>query len=717
MDAPEVDVPDPEDIKDRFSRSVAILIVVGTLAGAVVGFLQTQSGRRADASSVEAQRLATQAMGQLLRSQQVAQVDFETFALADQQGRRAASARQGFIFLTGDFEKVQDLEQDRWEQLAEQTRTLTKINQDSPDGPVLDPSFPGQFFAKAVREAVRLRALQDAANESDGAWSGKESTYTAILTVFAVSLYLLGLSLTVQVGVRRLFSGLGLSLIMIGAVWAVALALSSPVDSPPEAAEAFADGHVKHQAASTPAQYEAAVKDFDRAIALRPTFARAYQERGEAEFSAGASQGQGLLSVTRPENLAASTRDFEKALELGLETPTVVGNLGFHRFLQGLAEGDGNLLEEGLEFTARAAEMDPKNPIYPFNRGVTLLALGRVEEARAAYQDGIRLTIYSDPSKQTLLEEPATEEFYVAGAITDLEILARAKPDMAAEVQSLKELIVGSDTLNKVGTGETALSVPDDTIKIEVFPSEVQWTAFLPGYDADTDEVSQQWYYQAPDKLGWAALPSVSGVYAPRVETDEGYFQLNSYLASTFPPSCLSTGTFRVELYANGKLVGRAEKEEELPDLRAYVPSDLNAALCRPSDWVRSDKIINGWVDGYVSPEGDRGVYVLRYSPPRPDATFDLLDGSIDIFSNFFPSKPTVDTGEGTDTDFFLGLKEPRKRWYNYPNGYVRAGAGLADDGSVIVALVFGPTDIFDEAGDLALQIFDSFIEFEPVTP
>ncbi len=711
--APDINVPDSEELRDRFSRIAATLIVVGTLAGAVVGFLQTSAGRQSSAAGVAAQRYATQAMGQLLRAQQSAQVDFENYALADRQRRLAASARQRFIFLTGPYEQTATLAQDRWEQLATQTAELTAITADRPDGPVLDPGFPTEFFANSIRGAVRLRALQDAANEADGAWSSKESTYTAILTLFAVALYLLGLSLTVTFGIKRMFAGLGLALVVLGSGWAAVVAASSPEAPSETAADAFASGHVKLQSAGSRAQYQAAVADFDRAIELRPTFGQAYQERSEAIVGAGSPQAQGALSVIAPEALEASTRDLEKALELGVENQTVLGNLGFHAFLEGLNGDSDEPFERSVGYTRRAMEINPRNPIFGYNLGVALLATGEVEEARAAYEDAIGLTIYSDVGEQVLRQDPGTEQFYVAGALTDLELLVGARPDVAGPVQELKELIVGSASLGMIGIGETAVEI--GAIDVAAFPAEVQWQADLPNYDAATDVVSQQWYYRDPSGLGWASLPNVSGVVTPTEEDDGGFFVLRSWLASSFPPSCLREGTYRVELYVNGRLLSTGESEVALPELSAYVPRDLNAAMCRPTDWVRSEHFAAGWYDGFVSEANDAGVYVFRWSPPRADATFDLLDGTIDIFSNFFPGKPVFDESLGTDTDFFLSLENPRKRWYDYPGGDVRAGAGLADDGSVIVAVVFGPDDMFDEDGDLGLRIFDSIIELEPL--
>lgn len=710
----DIELPDAEDVRDRFSRRVAILIVVGTLAGAFVGFLQTTADRKANEAGVAAQRNATQSMGALLRSQQAAQVDFENYALSDMQVRRSAASQQQYFFLFGDFEAAAKLAQNRWQQLATQTATLTKITADRPDGPVLDPGFPREYFANSTRDAIFRRALQDAANEEDGAWSAKESTYTAILTLFAVALYLLGLSLTVKLGIRRMFAVLGLVLILVGSTWAALVAVDVPEAPSTEAAEAFADGHVALQAAGTPAQYLEAVEFFDQAIEKRPTFALAYQERSEAAFAAGAPPGQGLLSVSTKEATESSTLDLQQALDLGLANHRVLGSLGFQEFLLGLQDRSQARLEAGLEHTRAAIELDRDDPIGWFNEGVTLLALGREDEARTAYEQAMRTTIYTDAETGELREDAYTEELYAAGALTDLELLVEARPEMADTVRALKDEIVTAVAMHTLEPGAEPEAIP--SIEIDVFPAELQWTAELPGYDPEADVVTQQWYYRGPQKLGWAALPAVSGQTFP-VALDVGYYSLRSYLAATSPPACLSTGTYRVEIYLNGRLAGTAEVDDELPELTGYVPRDLNAGLCRPTDWVRSDLSIPGWYDGFVGPDGDRGVYVFRYTPPRGDTGFDALDTTVRIFGHLFPGEgaPVFDPDEGTDTDFFLGLEDPRKRWYDFPGGFVRAGAGKAADGAVFVALVFGPEDFMSHPGEDGLAIFDSLIEFEPL--
>ncbi|HUG48137.1 MAG TPA: hypothetical protein VMP67_06960 [Candidatus Limnocylindria bacterium] len=46
---------------------------------------------------------------------------------------------------------------------------------------------------------------------------------------------------------------------------------------------------------------------------------------------------------------------------------------------------------------------------------------------------------------------------------------------------------------------------------------------------------------------------------------------------------------------------------------------------------------------------------------------------------------------EGTSASYFMGLERTAWRWYDYGTGYVRAAAGLNDDGAVMVGLVWGP--------------------------
>lgn len=711
--APEPIEIEPEALQDRFSRFAAIAIVVATLAGALVGYLEARASREGALANVRAQRAMVEAMSGLVRTDRAAQVDYGTFALASLHRRGATSAFQRGLFTTDPIEEVRlRLEQEREGALAETAQELTALSADGPESPDADPVFPGRFFADAQHQADRLWALANAANEQDAGWEAAEANLTAALTMFAVAVYLLGLSLTIRERVRGLLAGLGVTLVVVGAGWAGWLATHPPRQAPDAAARAFADGRRVFLLAAEPADFEEAKAHFDRAIELRPTFAQAHADRASAAFLAGSPQFATFTSITTPEALDAAIADLERAHELGLETRSVLGELGFDTFLRGLRRSDAGDLEASVGFTREGLRGDPSDPVLHYNLGAALLALGDDDGARAAYLDGIRHTLFVDPAEEELRGNPFLEGLWVSGALTDLELVAAARPERAEAVARTKELIVGSISLGEPGArGETEPA----ELEVDLFPTEVQWKSALPGYDPAAGVVASYWYQETPG--GWAALSEVSGVIAPGGE-EGARFTLSPFLPQTFPARCLADGRYRVEVYVNGALAGTGEAEASFATPEATVLGDLNVALCHPEGWAPSERNLPGFLGGTIEEGAGAGAYVLRFQRPSiqgedPRVTAEIfLDTAIDTFADLFPTVPTFDSIAGED--FFLGLEGPIKKWYAIDGGWVLAGAGLADDGAVIIGAVFGPAERFEEGGDL-LRVFDSLLEYRPL--
>jgi hypothetical protein len=169
---------------------------------------------------------------------------------------------------------------------------MSSIRLDGPEGPKQDPAFLLRLLTSAQRESIRLAALQDAANEESGAWQSRVARYTAILTIFAVALYLLGSSLTLR-QIRSAFLVVGVSLLVTGMVWAGATAAHPPRRAPDRAADEYADGYVAWYTGIDSSDYRRAAQHFSRAIELRPTFARAYQRRATAIFMSESPHGPG----------------------------------------------------------------------------------------------------------------------------------------------------------------------------------------------------------------------------------------------------------------------------------------------------------------------------------------------------------------------------------------------------------------------------------------
>src|SRR5207249_8597797 len=117
-------------------------------------------------------------------------------------------------------------------------------------GPNSDRRFPRALFSRATADALRYQALQDAANHQNSAWEGRAAKYTAILTLLAVALYLLGFALAMQRRLVRLFGVAGGVLLVVGVAWAGTVAASSPAGVPDSAAAEYSQGEVALEAST-----------------------------------------------------------------------------------------------------------------------------------------------------------------------------------------------------------------------------------------------------------------------------------------------------------------------------------------------------------------------------------------------------------------------------------------------------------------------------------
>jgi tetratricopeptide (TPR) repeat protein len=607
-----------------------------------------------------------------------------------------------------------------WTAIAERSEQLTTVGADAPDGPDRDPSFPRLFIAASSREAIRLGALQDASNEVGSGWSDLSTSYTAVLAILAVALYLLGFSLAVdRLRVRQLYTSLGVALLVVGGGWAALGAVDPPRPAPDEAADAYADGVLALDTAWDAQGYRDAYDSLSQAIELRPTFARAYVERADAAFRLGSPQRSGFLSISTPEWLERSTADLVRAHELGSRDIQVLANLGFQRFLQGIQADRPELFEQSIAATRQALALSPGDPVVRYNLAVALLAAGRIEESRSAYADAVRATVYLDAGAGITRDDPYTEEAYLAGALTDLGLLESFRPGLVAEIAEIKASIVTAVAAGGSAPASAASTLTISGLAVDIFPSEVQWRARLDGFDPGRDEISVQWLVLDPAGLGWAVLPEVSSLsVAPIPDSEEpgAYFHLDAYTAAITPPACLPGGTYRVELYSGGRLVGQAEKQMAFGEFDALAVRDVGVVLCRPQGWEAAAQREPGLVAGSRSADGTEGVYVFHLQQPRldqdpGDASVRAIEWTMATYAGLFPGRAAYVESAGTDDGYFLGLDGSRWRWYRYDGRLVRIGAGVATDGGVTVALVFGPDAWFD--GEDWQRIVESMGPFE----
>lgn len=710
--------------RNRLSATVAIIIAFATFVAAFAAFLQADASNLAGDRRNEAEQLGLQALASSQSSRETSQVELETFQQWVEQRTNAGNALLASIYASNDPTRENSLmlEQQRWETIAAATLKQSELDPESEFGPENDPTFPQRYFAAATEESTRLNALQDAANEEATNLDSRAAGYTAILATLAVALYLFGLTLAVsRRGFQLGFLGVGLLLLSVSALWLVQTAFLHVYQTNDDAASEYAKGRVAATTAFDQAGYKEAEDHYTRAIQLRPTYARAYVDRASAIFLGASPQRSGFASIAPPEALARATTDLKSAVAMGMENASTLADLGFYTFAGGVQSADLNLINQSIDFARRAIQLDPTQPVYRFNLAVAMVAAGRFEEASGAYQDGVLTTIYLDATKGDLRKDPFFEEQALAGALTDLEIVRRYETDLERvtgrvgfeeRIRGFKEHLVGRVTIEKPDPPIASPAVFAN-ITLDVFPAELQWQGDVQDYDATRDTISAQWYHNDPEGHGWAVIPEVSLTAAPKADANGRLFQLTAYTGNVTPADCLPPGSYRVELFVNGRLAAEAQSTPDFGDFDAFMARDLTAAFCRPEDWVRRDDRLPGLIDGYQSPDGAYGAYLARYNLPGSlrnidDVAAQMEDVTIESFAHWFPSTPTYDESSGTTDDYFMNLDDAAWRWYDYDTGSVRVGAGLTPDGAVIVGMVYGPTEWF--SGSEPQQIIDSLI-------
>jgi tetratricopeptide (TPR) repeat protein len=541
LEAPELDV---DEEAGRFRRGVAVLVVIITLFGAIVSYAQAVESNDEDIAARDAQRRAVEGLG--------AQVDASAALVSDLRvassidavlQRQAINAGRVSAFAEGsDLDAdVHLAARDRLAQVAEAVADLTPV--DPSDTATLDADF-----AERNRRPDQARLRQGIEADLANQHGGKADTYVAILTVLAVALFLLGLSLTVE-GSRRfvlLVPGVAIAVVCVG--WSL-LTWSRHVErvSDPAIVD-VAEG----QALQDAGDFEGAIAHYDEAIEDSPDFAAAYARRASARFLQGSSQlGQtGFISLTTEEALEDALADLDEALARGGDTDVnTVADAGFFRFLA----GD---FDESVELTSDALDQNQLIASLWFNLGAAHVARDDRNEAEDAYEEGFDVLFENEPSASTRSQ-------VLAGARTDLSIL-RTLLD-GDELDDVIGLI--EDTEARLADAELeSTTCPDGEpcdIDIDAGGAEVAAVDFtrtgafvnatveVDGLD-DGDAVGVAWYFRTDGEEPFAQ----ASLSFDAVEVSGG-----SVFTSTIPlftPACPVVGDYLLRAYAGGELIGEA---------------------------------------------------------------------------------------------------------------------------------------------------------------
>jgi len=229
MDSLEPMVEEPP--RSSFEYVVAVLMMVTTVLGVTVAFLQTHASVLEDRAARDAEVYAIQTMGELVQNGYVSDyqaglvydsVSLAQLALARQFGQLTA-AQQGESDLAAEYEH----EAGRLEAMREALVPYSILLSDpryAPQGDSIVPSL--QLWAEdMMAPALELLAKQNAAVEERDAWSAKAGRYVSIITLSAVALFLYGLSLVTKSRVRLVFVAVGIVLTGASGLWTLVTAL------------------------------------------------------------------------------------------------------------------------------------------------------------------------------------------------------------------------------------------------------------------------------------------------------------------------------------------------------------------------------------------------------------------------------------------------------------------------------------------------------------
>lgn len=364
----------PAISEQRFNQVVSVLMAIVTVLVALISYLQNDASARDDRANRDSKKYSLEALGRDISGDARVNYDYNSAyqawyeldllaVSASNAGDDAAAARY-----TALRDQVLDLSPLLSSQYFDQAQGVPDIAR-----------YESDLYYVATTALEERFAASAAVKE---AWDYKANTYIIHLTLLAVSLFLYGLSIAIASSTTRwIFAGVGTATTLFAVGWAAVL-FFQPVPALPDAAiDAYAQGvGLLHQD-----KYEEAVKAFDEALTAAPKYANALSDRAGAHASLGDHQ--------------AAAADYEAALAAGSDTATTAGNLGWTYYILGRFDDAANT-------DRRALAADAEEHWVRFNLGLTLLASGQADAAKAEYAEGMDRIIKEVAAVKAAGEEP-----------------------------------------------------------------------------------------------------------------------------------------------------------------------------------------------------------------------------------------------------------------------------------------------------------------------
>ncbi|MEY2448084.1 MAG: hypothetical protein QOH79_1560, partial [Acidimicrobiaceae bacterium] len=370
VEAPEIEV---DDDAPMFRRRLALAVVLITLFGAGVAYLHESNSNLEDNAAREAQIASIKGFGQQVGASTEFRFDYRVFVQRQLLERRhlVAAARQRST-LDSAQSSFYGTESNRWTELRDAIGKATQLVDDQSAN-----ARDSQLQTSPDKARLAQKVFANKAND----YGNKADSYVALLTVLAVGLFLIGLSLTITGRGRYFLAAPGVAVALVCVGWALLITTSSISQVSPNAIDLTAQGLELQSSGDA----KGAIDKYRAAIADSPDFGAAFARLSGAEFQAGASSSAGnqFQSLSDPDATKRAIEAGEKALSLGEGTASLLSDVGFFHFTLGDYDRAAALSQQALD-------SNDQFPPLVFNLGVAQVGQGD-ESAVQTYERGIEL--------------------------------------------------------------------------------------------------------------------------------------------------------------------------------------------------------------------------------------------------------------------------------------------------------------------------------------
>lgn len=362
--------------KESFNRLISVLIALVTLAAAIVAYLQSDAGGRDDRANRDNKRYALEALGRQVSGDARVNFDYNT---------AYQSWQENDLLATSALAREDEAAAKRYTLLRDRATTLSPMLADPYFNPESGEVDINRYEADTY--LVEVTALQEkflASSTVKDAWDTKSNTYIVHLTLLAVSLFLFGLSVMVPgAATRWILSGAGIAITAVAVVWA-GMVYATPVDDLRERGTAI-DSYANGVGLAYQSKHTEAVTAFDQALQAAPQYANALAERARSHAELG--------DHTR------AAADFEAARAAGDSSANVAGELAWTYHLLGR-------FDDAIAMNRTALQASPDELWIQYDLGLSLLAAGKLDEAKAEYAKGMDLASKQVADAKAAAAEP-----------------------------------------------------------------------------------------------------------------------------------------------------------------------------------------------------------------------------------------------------------------------------------------------------------------------